>query len=520
MRKLDIVKNVGSSWVSLGINIIIGFFLSPFILHRLGDAAFGIWALIFAITGYYGIFDLGIRSSVIRYISKLTAVDDQEGVAKFFNTSLATYTCIGLAATVVTLIGSYFVGSLFHIPPDFLTTARWLFLMVGLSVALGFPLGIFAGILEGLQRFYLLNFTNIAALLVRAVLTILALHRGYGLLTVGFITVLLPLLSSVARAFLVFRILPIPLGWKYIDRGVFREMANYSGVTFIIQVAYKLRFKTDVLVIGTFLNPKAITTFTIGGRLVDYATEVVSSLAQIFLPMSSQSDAKGDVNQLRKIFVAGNRACALIIFPVSAILVILGKSVIEAWVGAKYVADSYPILIVLLLPTTLILAQSANSRILYGMARHRTLAWVTSFEAVANLILSIVLVRQNGPFGGVLGDAIGTAVPLSFTALYFTPRYLSRLLNIRVSTVLRESYLLPVGLCLPLVAVLLAMRHWFPVHHLIPLATQIVMAMLVYGAGLLWAVRTRRVYEVGTLASHAQLELETAQMAESLTDQV
>jgi len=516
MRKLDILKNVGSSWVSLGVNIVIGFFLSPFILHRLGDAAFGIWVLIFSVTGYYGIFDLGIRSSVIRYISKLTAVEDKEGLAKFFNTSLATYTFIGLATTAVTLIASRYVGAMFKIDPNFLPTAHWLFLIVGLSVAVGFPLGIFAGMLEGLQRFYLLNFTNVISLVLRAILTVMALHRGYGLLTVGLITVLLPLLSSVARAVLVFRILPIPIGWKYVDRSVFSEMANYSGVTFVIQVAYKLRFKTDVIVIGKFLGSAFITQFSIGGRLVDYATEVVGSLAQIFLPMSSQSEAKGDVNRLRKIFVAGNRACALVIFPVTAILVILGKSVIEAWVGRKYVAASYPIMLVLLLPTTLILAQNATPRVIYGMAKHRTLAWITSIEGVANLILSIVLVRWMG----VIGDAIGTAVPLSFTALYFTPRYLSRLLGVRVWTFLREAYVLPVVLCTPLVAVLMIMRRWFPVHRLIPLMTEIVLAMAVYGVGLWWAVRTRRVYEVGDLASPELLAAETTELAESLTDQV
>jgi O-antigen/teichoic acid export membrane protein len=516
MRKSDLIKNVGSSWFSLGINVIIGFFLSPVILHRLGDTAFGIWVLIFSITGYYGIFDLGIRSSVIRYVAKLTAVKDDLGLTKFFNTSLATYTCIGIGAALVTVAGSHFVGSLFRIPPDFLPTARWLFLIVGLSVALGFPLGIFAGMLEGMQRFYLLNFTNITALILRAGLTILALRRGYGLLTVGLITVLLPLLSSVARAFLVFRILPIPIGWKFVDRSVFREMANYSGVTFAIQVAYKLRFKTDVMVIGTLLNSTAITQFSIGSRLVDYAGEVVSSLAQIFVPMSSQSDAQGDMNRLRKIYIAGNRACALIIFPVASILMILGKSVIEAWVGQKYVAASYPVLVVILIPTTLILAQNATPRILFGMAKHKMLAWITSIEGVANLILSVVLVRRLG----VIGDAIGTAVPLTFTALYFSPRYLSRLLGVRTGAFLREAYVLPLALCAPLIAVLLAMRQWFPVHRLLPLATEILVAMLVYSVGLVWAVRTRRVYEVGDLASMALIEAETTEMAESLTDQV
>jgi hypothetical protein len=77
-----------------------------------------------------------------------------------------------------------------------------------------------------------------------------------------------------------------------------------------------------------------------------------------------------------------------------------------------------------------------------------------------------------------------------------------------------------VGATAPLIGVLLAMRRWYPVHRLIPLAAEILLAMLVYGAGLWWAVHTRRVYEVGNLASPELLEAETTEMAESLTEQV
>ena len=41
--KVQILKNVGSSWFALGLNIVVGIFLSPYILHRLGDDAFGLW---------------------------------------------------------------------------------------------------------------------------------------------------------------------------------------------------------------------------------------------------------------------------------------------------------------------------------------------------------------------------------------------------------------------------------------------------------------------------------------------
>ncbi len=501
MRKSEIVKNVGSSWFSLGVSVLVGIFLSPFILHRLGDTAFGIWVLIFSVTGYYGLFDLGIRSSVIRYVSTYTATGDEAGLAKLINTSLATYTGIAAVAMVVTLVGSLFVDRLFRIPPEFLATARWLFLMVGGAVALGFPTGVFGGILEGMQRFYLVNVTNLVATLVRAALIVLALTHGYGLLTVALITVVLPILGSLVRAGFVLRILPIGFGWKYVDRTSLREIASYSAVSFILMIAYKLRFKTDEIVIGSFLSVTAITYFSIGDRLLDYASEVVSSLAQIFVPMSGQSHAKGDINRLRTILVAGNRACALIIFPMTAVLIILGKSVITAWVGARYVPASYPVLVVLAVPLTFALAQSASNRILYGMAKHKSLAWVMLMESVANLILSIVLIR---PFG-IVGDAMGTAIPLMCTCLFFLPRHLCRLLGLRIRTFLREAYTLPLLLAIPLVVTLLLMRHWFFAHTYPELGLQILLGLLPYSAGAFWAFWTKRLWQVGEL-SGAQMD--------------
>jgi O-antigen/teichoic acid export membrane protein len=497
MRRIEIFKNVGSSWFGLGVNILVGIFLSPFILHRLGDTAYGIWILIFSVTGYYGLFDLGIRSSIVRYVSTYTATGDQEGLAKLINTSLATYTTIGAAAMVVTLICSLFVDRLFRIPADFLGTARLLFLMVGTAVALGFPTGVFGGILEGLQRFYFVNLTNVISTLLRAALIIAALRHGYGLLTVAFITVSLPLLSSLARAIIALRVLPVRFGWQYVDRGAFREIANYSAVSFILMIGYKLRYKTDEIVIGTFLSVTAITYFSIGDRLLDYAAEVVGSLAQLFVPMAGQSHAKGDTDRLRTIWIAGNRACAMIIFPITAILIILGKSVITAWVGARYVAASYPVLVVLAVPMMFTLAQGASTRILYGMAKHKPLAWVTLMESLANLILSIVLIR---PFG-IVGDAFGTAIPLMCTSFLFLPRHMCRLLGVRMGTYLREAYTLPVLLTLPLAATLLLMRRWFEASNYLEVGLQTLIGFVPYGLGLLWAASRGPVWKVGELST-------------------
>ncbi|HVI07317.1 MAG TPA: oligosaccharide flippase family protein [Candidatus Binatia bacterium] len=506
MLKREIIKNVGSSWFALGVNVVVGIFLSPFILHRLGDDAFGLWILIFSVTGYYGLFDLGIRSSIVRYIAKFSANNEHEEMKRLVNTAMFSYSCIGAAALLITLLATYYVDSIFRVPPAFLTTARWLLLMVGASVSLGFPVGVFSGILEGLQRFYLLNFTNISATLVRALLIVVALTHGRGLLMVAFITVSLPLLSGLINAAVVLHILPLRFGPQYVSRSSFGKIASYSGTTFLIIVAGRLRFKTDAMVIGTFVSAAAVTYFTIGSRLVDYASETVSSLAQIFIPMSSQSQAKGDLDAVRKILILGNRACAFIIFPITAILTILGKSVIEAWVGPKYVAASYPVLLVLLYPMTLMLAQSASGRTLWGLAKHRTWAYVVLVEGVSNLVLSVLLVR---PYG-ILGDAIGTAIPLTCSMIFFLPHHLCRLLGIKLRTYLQRAYLLPLVLCAPLIATLLLLQRWFVPHRLRELLVQLVIAGAVYGAGLAWAFWAGRAWDVGHLTANREDEISMA----------
>ncbi|HLZ39502.1 MAG TPA: polysaccharide biosynthesis C-terminal domain-containing protein [Candidatus Sulfotelmatobacter sp.] len=500
LEKLEIIKNVGSSWFALAVNIVVGVFISPFILHRLGDTAFGLWVLIFSLTGYYGIFDFGIRSSIVRYVSKYTATRDIQEVNGLINTAMFTYSGVGIVSLLITLAGCLYIDRLFKIPANFHSTAAWLLLIVGTSVAVGFPLGVFGGMLEGLQKFYIINWTNIVfSGLVRAGLIVFFLSRGYGLLTVAIITVGLPIVSSLVRAAVALRSLPIKFRWKYVDRKSFRHMANYSGVTFMVIIAARLRLKSDAVVIGTFLSSAAITYFYAGSRLVDYAGEVVSSLAQIFVPMSSQSDAAGNIDRLRKIFIVGNRACALTIFPITVFFVILGKSIIGVWLGQKYVALAYPVLIVLIIPHTIMQIQSASGRILFGMSKHSKLAIISLIEGIANIVLSILMVRP----WGIMGDALGTAIPLLCTYVVFMPRHLCSLLRVRMWTYLRQAYELPLLLCTPMIVVLLLLQRWVVPHSYRQLIPQLLIGGLVYSIGLAWAYKSNRVLQIGNFSKPA-----------------
>jgi O-antigen/teichoic acid export membrane protein len=456
---LQAVKNVSATWLGLLVHAVVGFFLSPFILHRLGDEAFSLWILIFAFTGYYGLLDLGIRSSIVKYTAKFVATKDADQLSRFLSTSLGFYGVVAVVILLLSAVGFFHLDLWFKIPAGLLRPARILFLVAGASVALAFPLGLFAGVLEGLQKFAWLQLSQIGVTLFRALLIVIALTTGGGLLAIGIITVATSLFTYLIFTWMALRTLPIRLSLRNMEGKTFRIMARYGVFAFAILAADKLRFQSDAMVIGAFLSSTAITSFSIGSKLVEYSSYAVRGMSQIFAPMSSQFHAVGDLVRLRQTFVAGNRACAFIIFPLCVTLIILGKPIIEAWVGAKYLA-SYAILVVLIVPRSIYLAQSTSTRILLGMGRHHVLALVLLLEGAANLVLSLLLVRRFG----ILGVAWGTAIPLACTSLVFLPRHLCRELDIPLGSFLTQAYRLPLALCLPLAGMLWFINHQFPAH--------------------------------------------------------
>jgi O-antigen/teichoic acid export membrane protein len=469
------VKNVTATWLCLLVHALTGFFLSPFILHRLGDEAFSLWILVFAFTGYFGLLDLGIRSSIVKYTAKFIATDDREHLSRYLSTSMAFYTAIAIVILFATTAGFFYLHLLFKISDNLLGSARMLLLLSGAGMAVTFPLTVFAGALEGLQKFSWLQLSQIGIALVRALLIVLALMKGGGLLAVGTISVAMNVLSYAVFTGLALYALPVRPSVRHVEWKPLREMASYGVFAFAILAAEKLRFQSDAMVIGAFVSAAAIASFSIAARLVEYSSYAVRSMSQIFTPMSSQFHADGDRARLQRIFLAGNRASAFIIFPLSVVLVVVGKPIIEAWVGARYV-DSYPILVLLVVPRTLYLAQSTSIRILLGMGRHRVLATVLLLEGAVNLLLSLFLVRRMG----IVGVAWGTAIPLACTSLFFLPRHMCRELDVPLGTFLNRAYRLPLVLAAFQAAVLWFLSREFPAHSYVGVLAQIACSGIVY----------------------------------------
>jgi O-antigen/teichoic acid export membrane protein len=88
-----LIRNIVSNWLGFAVQVAVAFFLTPFVLHSLGDARYGIWALVTGLTGYYGLLDLGFRSGITQYLTRHLATRDFEAMNRTASTAMVALAC-------------------------------------------------------------------------------------------------------------------------------------------------------------------------------------------------------------------------------------------------------------------------------------------------------------------------------------------------------------------------------------------------------------------------------------------
>lgn len=94
--RTQFTRDFFSGWISLAAEIIVAFVLTPYIVHKLGAANYGVWSLMFSVIGYLGLIDIGIRGSVEPYINHCLALKDQLAVSEVVGTSTVNLTLLSL----------------------------------------------------------------------------------------------------------------------------------------------------------------------------------------------------------------------------------------------------------------------------------------------------------------------------------------------------------------------------------------------------------------------------------------
>ena len=165
--------------------LLVGLAAIPVTLRSLGEARFGLLGLAWAILGYVGVLDLGLGRATTKFVAEYLAAGDTERLRRVATLAVASQTAMGvIGGALFALLGPVLAGTVLGVPPALRTEARGMLLALSLSVPFVVLSASLRAILEGAQRFDLVNLirtpTSAAVLIVPAI----AAPLGADLLTI------------------------------------------------------------------------------------------------------------------------------------------------------------------------------------------------------------------------------------------------------------------------------------------------------------------------------------------------
>jgi O-antigen/teichoic acid export membrane protein len=461
-----------SQWLGFAVTGILSIILTPILVHGMGSFYYGMWILVASLLDYCGLLDLGMRYTLQRFAGRYYGMD-RAALNETLATALASTVAIGGLLCALSFLFASLLPGFFGLTGTSRPLFQELLVLEGLSVAVFFPARLLGAYLCGLQRFDFYNLGQVATGVLRAVLFVLVLHFGLGVLGIVAVGLGIAILTLALNWRLVRWADPaLSLHWRLASWSRLRDLAHFGVYVFLSSVGDQLRFYTASIIIARFLAVALTTPFNVVTRLIEYYKLVFYPITGPLTTSMSALDGQAREQDLQRLFLRSSKLTALLGMLGGVLLLLHGKAVLRLWVGKSF-ESSYVLLVILTIGYIVTLGQLPSQTILYARGRHRALALWTLAEGVANLGLSIywathhgLVERAVGPalspdYCGLAGVALGTAVPMLAVRTLIQPWYVLRVAKVAPSEYFMEVLVRPALACGPFVVIgVLAEAPW------------------------------------------------------------
>jgi O-antigen/teichoic acid export membrane protein len=455
----NLMTGTATKYLLLAVNLGLGLLLMPFTVRHLGTSQYGLWMLVASLTAYFQLLDLGYGNGLVRHVADADARGDIPRINRLLSTFVIVYGGLGLLSAVgIAVLIATAVPRFPHLSAAQVRTGQMVLAILGIRIAVSFPMTVFGAATTARQRFALNNSVATAVALVNGAVTYIVLASGFGLLALVGSTTAVGLASYAAYIWTARRAFPeLRIRLSSFDRSLVRDVSAFSLYLFIIDVAVQIGFNLDNVVVGAALGTSAVAVYAVILRLADYQRQVACQFNGLLFPIAVRLGAGRRAAALESMLVDGTRIALILITGVTVCAIGFAEPLLLRWMGPAFEAGIVPFY-VLAITGIVLVSQGPLGSILLGTGHHRLIAAVSMGEALANILLSVVLVRRFG----MLGVAIGTAVPV-FVANWFVLLPIAcREFGMTTTAFLRRVLPAPAAGVLPAVAVCVLLRSQYP----------------------------------------------------------
>jgi O-antigen/teichoic acid export membrane protein len=419
-RKKTFIYSIFSNYGANILSAVIGIISLPLALRYFGIARYGVWAVISSVIAYLNITKLGIPTAVSTLVSKATKSFIQWLVLKRAVVFLAIISSSMLCVLLtINYLYPNWVNIIGDIPPDMFSETAGAVLVAAVLLLVDSPITLFGAGFVGLQKMYWERFYTailiiagflslVLTVVIKGNLITLALFRGLAQIFIDIIC---------ATHFLIVHSKTrkkadeseYTIGDEFSSKSIFNSSIRF----FIIGIAAVVVWSTDNLVISHFLGVEHVTPYAVTFRIFGMLFAVFIAVNGALFPMFGKAAGLKQWDWIKEIYTK-----AIYLLPIIGGLIWLGgvaftKNIIDVWAGP----DAYGgVLVVFALGGYgyLLTIVNMHAYLLTGLNATKNLLLIGWAEAIANIGISILLVRYLG-IGGV---ALGTFLASLFTCFW------------------------------------------------------------------------------------------------------
>jgi O-antigen/teichoic acid export membrane protein len=401
------IANIGYGGLRGGVLFVNTLVLTPILISRLGREQFAVLALAapFLRYGFNGVFDLGLATGLVRFVSRDFAAGDHESINRHFSSALLLYIVAGLSMQAAfkvlsPLILSSLMGldtRLYYMAQTAFSHLLWIYALLLLSNP-------FFALLMGIQKVHLSHFVGTVSLLIELIGILALLPFGLTISRVVDVYAIGAVLSTLLCVLLVRRHFP-SLRLRSASRGGILDLVHYTARWSVTVSTSLLSPIIDKLILARFVGLSYVTIYEAAARLV----EILKRATQLFLlplfPMAGAVVPNQSVDQARAFYRRFFRVNVAFNAGLYLIPATLTFGIMRIWLGPEISKSAGWTFLVLSVTWFMLALVYPAAMILAATGRMRLLVTSGLGALFFNLLLSPVLARHYG-FEGLLAGTI------------------------------------------------------------------------------------------------------------------
>ncbi len=456
--------------------VLIALITTPYIVHKLTPAVYGIYVLAISIMGLMSFLDLGFAQGIIKFVAQYEAKRDYDRINSVINVSLIIYTIMGLIGFIVILsLSQIFAVKIFKIPGEYTVLAHKAFEIVAFGFFVNFLSGVYSNIPKALQQYSIAVKIQNAIWFCTTMTTVILLYFNQGLIPI----LLFYVVFQIVSLFVYYKASKIKLPYLKIhlkfDKLVFKEIFSFSFFTAVNNITGSIVFRVDKMIVGSILGAESVAFYQIPFMIVQMANGSINAISQFLFPAVSYLDSKGSQQQLRQLYKKSSRHIFALTIIITCGLTALGKDFITLWMGSNFAEKSAALVPIIALVFFFQSVSVTGFWFFNGLGYAKINMLSSLIGAVSYLIASWLFITKFG--------LIGAAASFAFT-LMPTPYYFYTLH--KLLTISQKWFLMEITKSLVIIALIMSISHIIDIQpskiHLIGygLAITVISSVLIY----------------------------------------